>query len=84
VALNQFIIKREKMIKKLISMRVAHLLNELDEIVSAYTERVLNAQNELSPLKKSIAASIPPKDMNRIMSIREQLILMQGIFGEKE
>jgi DNA-binding transcriptional regulator YiaG len=72
------------MIKKLITLRVSHLLNELDEIVSAHSESVVNAQNELSPLKRSIAASIPPKDMERIMSIRDQLLLMQGMFGEKE
>jgi Mg2+ and Co2+ transporter CorA len=72
------------MIKKQITLRVSQLLNELDEIVSAYCERVINAKNELSPLKRSIAKSIPPKDMERIMSIREQLMLMQGIFGEKE
>jgi hypothetical protein len=72
------------MIKKLIALRVAHLLNELDEIVSAYAERAVNAQNELSPIKQAIATSIPPKDMKRISSIIDQLQLMQGIFGEKE
>jgi hypothetical protein len=65
-------------------MRATYLLNELDEIVSAYAERVVNAQNELSPLKRSIAASIPPKDKKRISSIIDQLQLMQGMFGEKE
>jgi hypothetical protein len=72
------------MIKKLITMRATYLLNELDEIVSAYAERVVNAQNELSPLKRSIAASILPKDKKRISSIIDQLQLMQGMFGEKE
>jgi hypothetical protein len=72
------------MIKKLITIRVSYLLKELDDIVSAHSESVVNAQNELSPLKRSIAASIPPKDMKRIMSIRDQLLLMQGMFGEKE
>jgi Mg2+ and Co2+ transporter CorA len=71
------------MIKKLITMRANYLLKELDDIVSAYAERVVDAQNELSPIKRSMATTIPPKDMKRIMSIREQLMLMQGIFREE-
>jgi predicted nuclease of restriction endonuclease-like (RecB) superfamily len=72
------------MIKKLITIRANYLLNELDEIVSAYAERVVNAQNELSPIKQAMATSMPPKDMKRISSIIDQLGLMQGIFKEKE
>jgi hypothetical protein len=72
------------MIKKLITIRVSYLLKELDDIVSAYAERVVNAQNELSPIKRAMETSIPPKDMKRISSIIDQLQLMQGIFGEKE
>jgi hypothetical protein len=72
------------MIKKLITMRANYLLNELDEIVSKYADRAVNAQNELSPIKQAMATSIPPKDMKRISSIIDQLQLMQGMFGEKE
>jgi hypothetical protein len=71
------------MIKKLITIRVNYLLKEVDDIVSAYADRAVDAQNELSPIKQAIATSIPPKDMKRIMSIREQLMLMQGIFKEE-
>jgi predicted transcriptional regulator len=72
------------MIKKLITMRANYLLNEIDQIISAYNDIVVNAQNELSPIKRAMETSIPPKDMKRIRSIMDQLQLMQGMFGEEK
>jgi hypothetical protein len=71
------------MIKKLITIRVSYLLKELDDIVSAYADRAVDARNELSPIKRAMSTSIPPKDMKRISSIIDQLQLMQGIFREE-
>jgi hypothetical protein len=63
-------------------MRATYLLKELDDIVSAYADRAVDAQNELSPIKRAMATSIPPKYMKRISSIIDQLQLMQRIFSE--
>ena len=72
------------MIKKLIAMRVEKLLDELDRIFNAHTDRVVDSQNELSPMKQAISASIQPKEIKRIISIKEQLMFLQGMFGDKE
>jgi len=75
-------LKGNEMIKKLIAMRVEKLLNDLEAIADKHSERVVDATNEINPMNKAILTSIPPNEMKRIMSIREQLSVMQGIFSE--
>jgi len=71
------------MIKKLIAMRVEKLLNDLEALTDKHSERIVDATNEINPMNKARLTSIPPNEMKRIMSIREQLSVMQGIFGEQ-
>lgn len=72
------------MIKKLVAMRAEKLLNDLEVLTTKHSERITDAANEINPMNKARLTSIPPNEMKRIMSIREQLSIMQVVFGEQQ
>jgi len=72
------------MINKLISMRVSFLLLELEQISDRLADLTISASDEMSPLKKVMHKVIEPKDLKRILSIKNQLELLGYIFNKKE
>lgn len=71
------------MIKAIVTARVEKLLNELEEIAEREASNIVDAQNELSPIKKAVLTTIPPNDLKRVLSIRAQINFLNMIFTKE-
>jgi len=72
------------MIKTIITNRVNKLLAEIEEIADRVSQNLVDAQNELSLIKKASLSSIQPKDLKRIFSIQQQLQVLGAIFNKAD
>lgn len=68
----------------IVTARVNKLLNELEEISAREASNMVDAQNELSPIKKAALTSLSPNDLKRVLSIRAQIHFLNMIFTKEQ